>query len=98
MAFILLVNSDFSSMGWSWLGDMKLKFGNLVDNMTQWRCIPTDLMKSGDDYSNLGHNSEIRDYVELDKINPIYLANAGYAMPGWLYPSQKRLWWSMDLY
>ena len=49
--------------------------------MTRGRCIPTDSMKNGDDYSNLDHNSEIGEYVELDKINPTYvwfmLCNAG---------------------
>jgi len=40
----------------------------VVDNMTRGRCIPTDSMKSGDNYSNL-HNFGNGDYIESDKTN-----------------------------
>ena len=31
---------------------MKLSVGKVVNNMVRGRCIPTDMVKSGDDYSN----------------------------------------------
>jgi len=48
----------------------------MFDNMTQGRYIPTDSIKSGDDYSNLDHNSEIGEYVESDKTNPVCLSSS----------------------
>ena len=53
--------------------DMKLNVGKMVDYMTRGSCIPTDSMMSGDDYSNLVHNTGIGVYVESDKINLAYL-------------------------
>jgi len=63
----------------------------VVDNMTRGRCIPIDLMKSRDCYSNFDHNSKNRDYIESDKTKLAYLVGSCYAMPGWRYSSKKRL-------
>ena len=41
--------------------------------MTQGNYIPTDSMKSGDDYSNLVHNIGVGAYVDSDKTNLAYL-------------------------
>jgi len=45
----------------------------MVDNMTRESCIPIDSMKSGDNYSNLVHNTGTGDNIDSDKINPTYL-------------------------
>jgi len=57
---------------------MKLNDENVVDNMTGGRCILTDSMKSGDDYFNFGHNSEIGYYIESDNTIPAYLVGSYY--------------------
>jgi len=35
---------------------MKVEVGKVFDHMTRGSCIPTDSVKSGDDYSSLVHN------------------------------------------
>ena len=69
---------------------MKLDVGKVFGHMTQGSCIPTDSMKSGDDYSSLVYNIETGAYIDLDKTNPAYLVSQSYEMPGWNYPRQKR--------
>ena len=49
---------------------MKLFVGKLVDSKTQGGCIPTDSVKSGDDYPNLVHSTEIGHI--LIRIRPIW--------------------------
>jgi len=44
-----------------------------VDYMTRGSCIPTDSVKSGDDHSNLVHNTGIGAYIDLNKTNLAYL-------------------------
>ena len=51
---------------------MKLIVGKVVDHMTQKSYIPTDSVKSGDDHSNLVHNTGTGTYIEFDKTNPAY--------------------------
>ena len=43
--------------------------GKVVDHMTWESCIPTDSVKSGDDYSSLIHS--IRTGAEIDQVRPI---------------------------
>ena len=62
---------------------MKLDAGKVVDYMTRESCIPTDSVKSGDDYSSLVHSFESRAYIDQDKINLTYLVGQSYEMPGW---------------
>ena len=45
----------------------------VVDKITRGSFIPTDSMKSGDDYSNLVHNIGAGAYFGSDKINLAYL-------------------------
>ena len=52
---------------------MKMNIGKMVDKMTQGSCIPTDSLKSRDDYSNPYDNFGTGKYIELDKTNPVYL-------------------------
>jgi len=52
---------------------MKLDVGKVVDKMTQESCIPTDSMKSDDDYCSLIHNIGTGAYIDSDKTNPAYL-------------------------
>jgi len=52
---------------------MKLDVGKVVDYMTQESCIPTDYVKTGDDYSNLVHSIGTGAYIDLDKTNLAYL-------------------------
>ena len=40
-----------------------MNVGKVVDKMTWESCIPTDSVKSGDDYSSLVHNIGIEAYV-----------------------------------
>ena len=40
--------------------------------MTRGSCIPTDSVKSSDDYSSLVHSSGTRTYIDSDKTNPVY--------------------------
>ena len=59
----------------------------VVDNMTRGRCIPTDSMKIGDNYSNL-HNFGNGDYIELDKTNQhIWLV---HVIPYWIEISESK--------
>jgi len=43
---------------------MKLDVGKIVDKMTWRSYIPTDSVKSGDDYSSLVHNIRIGAYID----------------------------------
>jgi len=52
---------------------MELNVGKLVDHMARGNCIPTDSVKSGNDYSNLVHNIGVGTYVDSDKTNSVYL-------------------------
>ena len=52
---------------------MKKIVGKVVDNMTRGSCIPTNSVKSRDDYSTLVHNIGTGPYVDPDKTNPAYL-------------------------
>ena len=52
---------------------MKLFVGKVVNSKTRRSCIPTDSVKSGDDYSNLIHNTRIGTYIDSDKTNLAYL-------------------------
>ena len=52
---------------------MKLDVGKGVDHMTWGSCIPTDSVKSNDNYSSLVHNIETMAYIDSDKTNPAYL-------------------------
>ena len=54
---------------------MKLDVSKVVDNMTQGSCIPSDSMKSGDDYSSLVHSIETGAYIDSDKTNLVYLVD-----------------------
>ena len=44
---------------------MKQDVGKVIDHMTQESCIPTDSVKSGDDYSSLVHNIRTVSYTHL---------------------------------
>ena len=46
---------------------MKVDVGKIFDHMTQESYIPTDSVKSRDDYSNFVHKLEIGAYVDSDK-------------------------------
>ena len=46
---------------------MKLDVGKVFDHMTWGSCIPTDSVKSGDDYSSLTHSIETRAYIDSDR-------------------------------
>jgi len=50
---------------------MKLNVEKVVDNITWGKCIPTDSMKSGDNCSNLIHNTGTGKYVESKLIRHI---------------------------
>ena len=50
----------------------KLNIGQVIDSMTRESYIPTDLVKSDDDYSNLVHNTRIEAYIDSDKTNLTY--------------------------
>ena len=54
---------------------MKLDVGKVVDHNTQGSCIPTDSVKSGDDYSSLVHCIRTGAYIESDKTNLAYLVS-----------------------
>ena len=62
---------------------MKLNIENVVGNITQENSIPIDLMKCYDDCSDFVHNIGIGTYVDLDKINLVYLVKSSHRMPGW---------------
>jgi len=65
LIFFLLVDHDKEYM--------KLNVGSMASNITRRSCIPTNSMKSGNDYFNLDYNFEIGAYVESSKINLAYL-------------------------
>ena len=50
----------------------KLFVAKVVDSKTQESYIPTDSMKSRDDFSNLIHNTGIGAYVDSNKTIPAY--------------------------
>ena len=52
---------------------MKLFVGKLVDSKTRESCIPTDLVKSRDDYPILAHNTGIGAYIDSNKANLAWL-------------------------
>jgi len=52
---------------------MKLFVNKVVDSKIQESCILTDLVKSGDDYHNLVHNTRTETYIDSDKTNLAYL-------------------------
>jgi len=52
---------------------MKVDIGKVYDHMTRRSCIPTDSVKSGDDYSSFIHNIVTGAYIDSDKTNPTYL-------------------------
>ena len=52
---------------------MKRFVGKVVDSKTQGSYIPTDSVKTGDDYPNFIHNTGIGAYTDSDKTNLAYL-------------------------
>jgi len=52
---------------------MKLDVGKVGDHMTRESCIPTDSVKSNDDYSSLIHSIRTGAYIDSDKTNLAYL-------------------------
>ena len=62
---------------------MKLDVGKVVDHMTQESCVPTDSVKSDDDYSSLVHSIETRTDIDSGKTNLAYLVGSSYKMSGW---------------
>ena len=52
---------------------MKLDVGKVVDHNTRRSCMPTDSVKSGDDYSSLVHSIGTGAHIESDKTNLAYL-------------------------
>ena len=52
---------------------IELFVGKVVDSKTQGSCIPTDLVKSGDNCLILVHNIRIGAYIDSDKTNLAYL-------------------------
>ena len=52
---------------------MKLFVGEVVDGKTRGSCIPTNSVKSDDNYPNLVHNTGIGTYIDSDKTNLAYL-------------------------
>jgi len=52
---------------------MKLFFGKIVDGKTWGSCIPTDSVKSGDDYPIPIYSTKIKAYIDSDKTNLSYL-------------------------
>ena len=52
---------------------MKLFVSKAVDSKTRWSCIPTETVKSGDDYPIIVHNTGIGAYIDSDKINLAYV-------------------------
>ena len=63
---------DFSSIGSSWYG---VFVGKIVDSKTRESCIPTDSVKSGDDYPIVVHSTGIGAYIDSDKTNLAYLVD-----------------------
>ena len=52
---------------------MKLDVGKVVDHMTQESCIPTDSVKSGNDYSSLIHSIGTGTHIESDNPNSVHM-------------------------
>ena len=52
---------------------MKLDVGKVIDHMTRESCIPTDYVKSGNDYSSLIHSIGTRAQIESDTPNSAYM-------------------------
>ena len=52
---------------------MKLFVGKVIDSKTRGSCIPTDSVKSGDDYPIIVHSIGIKAYIDSDKTNLAYL-------------------------
>jgi len=52
---------------------MKLDVGKVVDKMTRENYIPTNSMKSGNDYFSLVHNIAAGEYIDLVITNSTYL-------------------------
>ena len=48
---------------------MKLDVSKVVDRMTRESCIPTDSVKSGNDYFNLTHSIGTGAHIESDNPN-----------------------------
>ena len=57
---------------------MKLFVRKVVDSKTRGSCIPTDSVKSGDDYPILIHNTGIGACIDSDKTNLAYLVGQSY--------------------
>jgi len=74
---------DFSSIGSSSYEYIKLFVGKVINSKTRGSCIPTDSVKSGDDYPILIHYTGIGAYIDSDKTNLAYLVDLSYVMPGW---------------
>ena len=51
---------------------MKQDVGKVVNQVTRGSYIPTDSIKSGDDYSSLVHNIRTGAYIDSDKTNPAF--------------------------
>ena len=64
---------DFSAIGWFCMNYMKLFVGKVIDSKTRESCIPTYLVKSGDDCLILVHSTGIGAYINSNKTNFIYL-------------------------
>jgi len=69
---------------------MKLDVGKVVDHNTQGSCIPTDSVKSGDDYFSLVHSIRTGAYIESDNPNSAHKVGSCCTWPGQSYPSQMR--------
>ena len=54
---------------------MKLDIDKVVDHMTRESGIPTDSVKSGDDYSSIVHSIRIRAYIDSDDTNLAHLVS-----------------------
>ena len=52
---------------------MKLFVGKVIDSKIRESYIPTDSVKSGDDYPIFVHNTGIGAYIDSDKTNLAYL-------------------------
>jgi len=52
---------------------MKLDVSKVVDHMTQESCIPTDFVKSDNDYSSLVHSIGTGAHIGSDNPNSAYM-------------------------
>ena len=55
---------------------MKLDVGMVVDHMTRENCIPTDSVKSDNDYSSLINNIGTGAHIESDNRNSTYMVGS----------------------